>query len=183
LPEEVDVSETLSPMTSLANDAAVWTGRRNRMYELRSPMRTYALLRWEPGFKTRAHATTARGEWTFERRTFWYPHVDVRERGVVVATYWPGWLANGRLKSRRGASWAWRSLTVWRRRYGFLDDRRQPLVEFRAHFKLPPEADVRLGDRAFGLDEVPLLVTLGWYLTILGFDDFASGALHAVMRR
>jgi hypothetical protein len=175
--------DTLSPMPGLAHDPATWTSRGRRTFELRSASKAYALLRWQPGYKTRALATTARGEWTFERRTFWYPHVRVRERDEVVATYRPGWLANGRLKSKRGGSWAWRGLSVWRRRYGFIDDRGEPLVEFRAQLRLPPAAEVRLGDRAYGLDEVPLLVALGWYLTILAFDDLAAGAVAGLTRR
>ena len=107
-----------------------------------------------------------------------------RHSGEIVANYHPGWFGNGRLKPTHGGeSWRWRGLTVWRTRFGFLDDRRKPLVTFRARMQVPPSAEVTLGDRAFGLDALPLLVVLGWYVTILALDDLASGGRAALTRR
>lgn len=179
------MTDPLSVMTGLMRDPAAWSGHGlfKRSYALRSPAHTYALLQWDPGFKTRARAKTARAEWVLERRTFPYPRVIVREKGEEIATYFPGWMAGGRLKLKHRGSFRWRGLAPWRVKYGFLDDRGGRLVEFHARLKLPPAAEVTLGDRAFGLDELPLLVVVGWYVTILAFDDLAAGSVAALMRR
>lgn len=171
----------LSPMRRIADAPAEWRGHgvMKRSYELRSETALFATLDWQSAFGSLAHARTHDASWTLKRTGFFRPRVTVRpmEKETDLAVFHPDWLGDGRVEFPNGKQWRWKCLSFWRSRYGFLADDDQPLIEYKANtLKFVPSAGVVVAQSALGLAELPLLVVLGWYVTILAFDDMAGTA-------
>lgn len=173
-------------------------------YELCAGDEVVATLQWEKPWGSLATARTAEGEWSFKRSGFWQQRVGARPVGSEreVATFVPEWTGNGTLtvEGRRAFRWVgkgWLGLEkAWLEREGA-----PPLVGFKQIGGLKTEARVVLSAAAAALaattqlddlyipvppeemappDEpladLPLLVTLGFYLMILAAMDSAATA-------
>lgn len=174
---------TLKPMSDLATHPSEWTGHGllKRSYELRAGDDVFATLRWDSAIGTRASAEAAGAAWTFKRVGFIRTHVTVRAPGsdADLAVFHPDWLGNGTVELALGARWKWKCSGFWRHHFGFVTVGGEPLIEYQANsFKLPPGAKLVVSPQALALVELPLLVTLGWYVTVLTLDD-AGGAAAA----
>lgn len=173
-------------------------------YELRAGEELLATLRWEKAWGTLATARTAETAWTFKRSGFWQQRVGVRPLGSEreVATFAPDWKGDGTLTAESGRTFRWAGKgfwgleKVWRER-----DDAPPLIGFKNLGKLKTEARVVLspvaaalpettqlddlyqplppeamGPPSASLAELPLLVTLGFYLMVLEIMDTAVAA-------
>ena len=173
-------------------------------YELRAGDEVLASLHWETAWGTLATARTAEGEWTFKRSGFWQQRIGVRPIGSEreVATFVPDWLGNGILTVEGGRTFRWSGKGImgmeklWQEREGA-----PPLIGFQHVVRLKTEAHVVLSPVAASLPEtvqlddlylpippeemsplslqlaeLPLLVTLGFYLLGLAVRDAAAMA-------
>ncbi len=171
-------------------------------YELRAADEVVATLRWEKGWGSLATARTGAGEWTYKRSGFWRQRVGVRPVGSEreVATFVPEWTGNGALTVeggrayRRAGKGFWGMEKVWQER-----EDAPPLVGFKHKGVMKTEAQVILSPAAAVLPEIaqlddlyrpvapeemappstpladlPLLVTLGFYLMVLEAMDAAA---------
>jgi hypothetical protein len=175
---------TFSPMQRIADATTEWHGRglMKRSYELRSETHSFATLEWQSALGSLAHARTLDGAWTLKRTGFFRPRVTVRamDKETDLAVFQPGWLGDGHVDFPNGKQWSWKCLGFWRARYGFVSDDGTPLIEYHANtFKMPPSAGVVVAQSALGLAELPLLMVLGWYVTILAFDDMTVAGAGA----
>jgi hypothetical protein len=173
-----------------ASDAVVrWVQphARNRFFELRSDDDVVATLAWEKTFGTLATAQTADKTWTFKRVGVFNTRITVRSPGSEgdLATFKPGWGYGGTLDAW-GRAYVWKKLDFWGNRWGFAGLDGTVLVSFaysggQGHmFKIEGTAEVSPGTA--GVD-LPLLLTLGWYVMVLIYDDNAAagGAVVATM--
>jgi hypothetical protein len=168
-----------APMKRLATDPAEWRGHGTfkRAYELRSDAALYATLKWESALGSLAQAQAAEASWTLKRVGFFNPRATVRapDSETDLAVFHPNWVGNGRVELTGGRTWRFQCLNFWHSKYGFIDDAGESLIEYQANvFKTPPTAKVVVSPLALTLRELPLLVVLGWYVTILTFDDAAG---------
>lgn len=178
------MTETLKPMRDLATHPAEWVGHGllKRSYDLRSGDMVFATLRWESAFGSLAQAETTDARWTLKRVGFFNPRVTVRAPGseTDLAVFHPDWVANGTVELASGPRWKWKCLGFWRSRFGFIDDQGEPLIEYQANvLKVPASAKLVLSPQAMTLAELPLLIVLGWYVTVLTFDDMAGAGATA----
>jgi hypothetical protein len=168
-------------MRELASLSPEWVGHGllKRSYELRSGEVTFATLRWEKAFGSRAQAETAEATWTFKRVGFFKPSITVRvpDSEADLAVFHPDWFGNGAVEFPSGSRWKWKSLSMWRSRFGFVTAAGEPLIEFKVRtLHIPLVATVVVSAEAEKLAELPMLVTLGWYVTVLTFDDMSAAA-------
>jgi hypothetical protein len=173
-------------------------------YELRAGDEVLATLHWQSAWGTLATARTAEGEWTFKRSGFWQQRIGVRPLGSEreVATFVPDWSGNGILtiEGERTFRWVgkgfWGLEKLWQERADA-----PPLIGFKNAGALKTEARVVLSPVAASLPEttqlddlyaplppeemappssplveLPLLVTLGFYLMVLASRDAAAAA-------
>lgn len=146
-----------------------------RRYELRAGDETLATLRWQKRLGTLAVAETADARWTFKRAGFWHPRVTVRAEGsdTDLAVFTPGWTGSGTLNTAAGHTYRWIAANIWQSAWRWSDTADTPLVRFASRQGLTRvSAQVEPTSAGEGLDDLPLLVTLGWYLLILLIDDF-----------
>ena len=165
---------------------------RERKFELRDGNRLLGAVSFVKSFGSLAEASMAAGDWTFKRVGFLRPRVTVRRRAqeMDLAVYQPtGWRGDGELQIAGGRIYAWKPANFWATRYDFVDTAGNALVAFKPGaeeskwsniFKF--QALVEVHASASRLEELPLLVSLGWYLMILHHEDASSaGAVVATM--
>lgn len=160
-----------------------------RTFELRDHDRLFGTLSFLKPLGSLAEASLAAGDWTFKRVGFFRPRVTIRRRGHQedLAVYQPkGWGSEGELQYAAGRSYIWKSANFWAPRFNFVDGAGKTLVAFKPGeedskwwdvFKF--QALVEIDPSAARLEDLPLLVSLGWYLMILNYED--SGSAGAVV--
>ncbi|HMD83192.1 MAG TPA: hypothetical protein VKO18_00665 [Terriglobia bacterium] len=162
-----------------------------RSFELRDGERLLGTLHFPRFGGSLAMASFAAGEWTFKRVGFLRPRVTVRRSGeeVDLAVYKPrGWGSEGELQFAGGHSYAWKPANFWATRYAFVDGAERAVVTFKPGAEESKWSDlfkfqalVEIDPSADGLEELPVMVALGWYLMILHHDDASGAAVVATM--
>jgi hypothetical protein len=148
-----------------------------REYELRAGDEALATLRWKTSFGSIAFAESSDGTYSFKRCGFLRPRVTVRKPGSDenIAILSVGWGGEGTLDLTAGRRYQWRNINFWHSDWAFLDEAGELVVQFKpepAFFQ--QAAAVRIEASALSNPDLPLLVTLGWYLMVLISDDTAA---------
>ncbi len=176
----------MEQFVAINNETYYWSQPKalERFFELRTPAAELAgLLVWEKAFGTLATAYTAAGYWSFKRVGFWNPRITVRKPGEDndLAVFYPRFFGNGTLEIVGGDQFRWESLNFWATQWGFFnpsDD--QVLVKFIPGSDQGTLGDVFKNQAIIQIDlqrrvsDLPLLISLGWYLMILRLDDSAA---------
>jgi hypothetical protein len=162
---------------------------KTRFFELRSGNEVVATLSWEKLFGTLATAQTVEKTWTFKRVGFFNARVTVRSPGseADIAMFKPSWGYGGTLEVQ-GRAYTWKKLDFWGNRWGFAWHDGTVLLSFGyaggpgSFLKLEGAVEISPGNISTNTD-MPLLVTLGWYIMVLMWDDNAAagGAVVATM--
>jgi hypothetical protein len=143
-------------------------------YELQDGDEVIATLRFHSSWGTLATAESADGCWTFKRVGFLQTSVTIRACGAdaeIAIFKNSSWTGGGTLALPDGREYRANS-NFWMTRFGFttLDD--QPLVEFqRIGGLLKLSSTVEIHAAAERIPELPWMVMLGWYLTVLLHRD------------
>lgn len=173
-------------------------------YELRAGDEILATLRFKSSLGTLAAAEAAEGAWTFKRAGFWQTRITVRPRDGEreIAAFRPEWTGNGVLTLEGGRIYRWAGANFWRTHHAWQAPGDVQVVRFEntaalknegrvilsaeaaalpetagvdeLYRPVPPEA---LAPPSVALPELPLLVTLGWYLTVLEYRDAAAAVV------
>jgi len=178
--------------TSPTADAAQlhWVQPRasERQFELRSQEGVVASLRFEKACGSLATAGSHAGSWTFKRAGFLNPRVTIRLAGANpdLGVFWPRFAGGGWLDLANGGRFHWKSTNLWSSEWGFLNAREEPLFVLRlgGGRQKPPDllktqASIEIMPRGQGLPELPLLMALAWYLTILQKEDATVAIIAA----
>jgi hypothetical protein len=160
-----------------ANLRWVQPDAKKRFFELRSGDDAIATLSWEKALGTLATAQTAEKTWTFKRVGFFNTRVTVRSPGseADIATFKPSWGYGGTLEVQ-GRTYTWKKLDFWGNKWGFAWHDGNVLLSFGyaggpgTLFKLEGTVELAPGNVSTNPD-MPLLVTLGWYIMVLMHDD------------
>ncbi len=103
-------------------------------YELRAGEEVLATLRWPKSWSSRAEASAAGEDWTFQRGGSWSTRASIRRAGseADLATFeqkW--WSGKGTLKFAHGVVYSWESDNLWWTRFVWKDAAGRPLARFR----------------------------------------------------
>lgn len=150
-----------------------------REYELRAGDEIAATLRFRNAFGSFAAAAGADGEWTFKRVGFLQTRVTIRAAGsendlaVFKNNTWKG---GGTLELPDGRSYP-ADTNFWATRYAFKTETGEPLIRYRkiGGF-LHMSSAVEIDPLARHMPEMPWMVMLGWYLTLMMYSDSAAAA-------
>lgn len=148
-----------------------------RQYELVSGSEVVGGLKWESMFGSLATAETAEGDWTFKRAGFVSPRVTVRRPGSEedLAVLRVGFKGDGLLHGPGRTNYQWQRTSFWRPEFAFATETGRLLISFDPDFSLLKHAaTVKLEPEALPLEDLPLLVTLGWYLMLLLSEEAAG---------
>ena len=148
-------------------------------YELRADDELIATLRFRSSFGSFATAESADGCWTFKRVGFWQTKATIRgcgsdtEIAIFKNNTWSGGgtleLSDGRLLQA--------TTNFWQTAFEFRSETGETLVRFKSGGFVHLSATVEIHPDAAGRSELPWIVMLGWYLTVMMYMDSASTAV------
>jgi hypothetical protein len=128
-------------------------------------------------------ASTAYGSWTetgsaakswmikggglFKRGVF------LRESGANndLAVFQSNLVGEGWVEFLEGSKFQWKSRNFWQKEWGFLNEQKNLVLALKCPpwYRLKIETAVEVGAQWHDLDELPLLMLLGWYLRVQNF--------------
>lgn len=147
-------------------------------YELRAGNELIATLRFRSSFGSFATAESADGCWTFKRVGFWQTKATIRgcgsdtDIGVFKNNTWSG---GGTLELHDGRKFL-ATTNLWKINLEFKSESGDTLVSFKSGGFIHLSAAVEIQPDAAGMPELPLIVMLGWYLTVMMYMDTAATA-------
>lgn len=147
-------------------------------YELRSDHELIATLRFRSSFGSFATAESADGCWTFKRVGFWQTKATIRDCGsdTDIATFKNNTWSGGGTLELSGGRKVLATTNVWQTNFEFKSETGETLVRFKPGGFVHLSATVEIQPDAAGMPELPLIVMLGWYLTVMMYMDTASTA-------
>jgi hypothetical protein len=138
-----------------------------------------ATLRFRSAFGSLANGDSADGSWTFKRTGFIATSVSIRRQGsdTDVAVFRNNtWSSGGTLELPDGRQYP-ASSNFWKTRFDVSQADGTPLITFeRVGGFLRLCSEVRVHAAAASLSELPWLLMLGWYLTVMQHRDAAAMA-------
>jgi hypothetical protein len=150
-----------------------------RMFELYNGDILLARLAFPKMFGSLAEAQTARTTWSFKRTGFFSPRVTARLEGTAedVAFYEPNFTGSkGVLHLQGGELLRLQTASFWATEWTLIDAAKQPLIRFHNKGVFRHAANVDVFPAAQARHDVPLLLTLTWYVLLLYIEDAASAA-------
>jgi len=151
-----------------------------KSYELRAGEQTYGMVSWQRG--SLAAADIAANHWTFKREGFWHPRVTVRVAGSEsnLAIFRPAWSGAGTLELSAVRRLHWSAANMWHSEWAWQESDGSPLVHVKSHQRWTKlEGMVEIQPGAAAAPDLPLLVSLGWYLLVLLAQDTAATTIIA----
>jgi hypothetical protein len=147
-------------------------------YELKSNDELLATLKFNSAFGSLATGECADGKWTFKRVGFLNTHVSIRVAGTEndIAVFRNStWSQGGTLEFPDGRRFNANS-NFWHSKFEFTDENGEPIVRFTniGGFKL--HAELEILSAAGGLAQLPWIIILGWYLTVMMFHNDSAVA-------
>jgi len=147
-------------------------------YELRAADVIAATLRFRNSFGSLATAASADGTWTFKRVGFWHTRATVRAAGAeadLAVFKNRTWSGGGTLELPDGRKYP-ANTNFWATQYEFKTESGEPLISYRniegvLHLSLT----VKINALRKELAEMPWIVSLGWYLTVMMYMDSFAG--------
>jgi hypothetical protein len=99
--------------------------------------------------------------------------------GTPSVHYRPGWWGGGRVEREGRETLLWRHENLWRMHWGLYTSEKSPLVHVQPHlapFRIRRECRVELEDAARRLEDLGVLIALGWYLALRSQQSHAANA-------
>lgn len=151
-------------------------------YELRAGGELAATLRFRSSFGSFATGESADGCWTFKRVGFWQTKATVRLCGADadIAVFKNNtWSGGGTLELSDGRKFP-ATTSFWQTKFGFETELGERLIEFKRGGLVHLSATVEIEPSAVRMPELPWMVMLGWYLTVMmHMDASVAGATAA----
>ena len=166
-------------IADLRGETLRWTQPHtfSQEYELRSDPEVVATLEFRNMFGSLATGESADGCWTFKRLGFISTHVSIRACGSTdnLAIFRNStWSGGGTLELGDGRRYLANS-NFWQTRYQIRTEHETPLITFdQVGGLLHLSSHVEIHDPARSLHELPWMIMLGWYLTVMQHNDSAA---------
>ncbi len=151
-------------------------------FELRAGEVIAATLRFRSSFGSFATAASADGTWTFKRVGFWHTRATVRAVGAeadLAVFKNKTWSGGGTLELPDGRKYP-ANTNFWATQYAFTRETGEPLIIYKKIAGiLHLSSVVEIHGLSKEIAEMPWLVSLGWYLTVMLYMDSALAVVAA----
>jgi hypothetical protein len=146
-------------------------------YELHAGDVVAATLNFRSSFGSYATAMSGDGSWTFKRVGFWQTKVTVRSSGTEtdLAIFRNNtWSGGGTLEFPDGRKYL-ANTNFWSTKYEFRTEAGEALISYKKiGGMLHMSSGVEIHTLAKDVSELPWMVLLGWYLTVMMYMDSAA---------
>jgi hypothetical protein len=151
---------------------------RKQQFELQCGDEVLAVMRWPSNWRTGAKVETAEESWSFKRQGFRQQVTIATSReDAVVPALQRSWLGKATLSFPDGHTYLWKRTSFWGLKRVWMTAEGMPLLSLKARSGfLKMGSEVEIDALAATLPELPLLVTLGWYLAIMEMRDASAAA-------
>jgi len=171
----------MEPISKMADQDLVWTQPNafKEEYELRAQDALLATLKFRSAFGSLAVAETGNGCWTFKRVGFFSTRVSIRacDTETDMASFKNNtWSGGGTLEFPNGRSYR-ASTNFWQTRLELVSEYDQVVLSYSdigGFFRRT--ASVQIESFASKIEELPMMVTLSWYLVVMMQRDSAAAA-------
>ena len=172
----------MKPLGSFAGKELKWQKptKGDRTWKLVADGETVATLRREKPMGSLFTADAGGRRWTFKRVGFFRVRVTIRPEGSETeeAEFHPRWHGGGDLVFADGHRFDWSAKSFWRQEWAFTEGEANELLRYRCGFGMS-RGLVTIAAPGARRRELPLLVTLGWYLILKMAEDAAGAAAAA----
>ncbi|PKL82026.1 MAG: hypothetical protein CVV24_12215 [Ignavibacteriae bacterium HGW-Ignavibacteriae-3] len=161
----------------------------HQLFELKEGENVFGRLVFPKSVGSLAEAETSDGKWTFKRVGFFNTKITVRKFGEEheLAVFKPNLMAkSGSLEFSSGKKFQWHAANFWETKFELKDDAGEAIVTFQSGVDDPKlkdwfktQARVEIHEDKKDLEELPVIVLLGWYLIIVLQMDSSAGAVVA----
>jgi hypothetical protein len=175
----------MKPLADAINSQLFWEQPKlsQRNYILRSEEDTFGQLHFNSAFNTTADATSSDEHYVIKQMGFLSGRISVQSvnSAVDLASYWPDWTGTvGEILFSTGEKYSWGATNFIATKFainvidgpelitylsGSRNRKFSNLFKQQAHIVIAPEA--------WRINELPILVLLGWYLVIVRMEDAA----------
>jgi hypothetical protein len=155
-------------------------GAFRRSYELRAGETPVGTLEFDSLFGSKATGRAAGSGWTFKRVGFFSPRVTARVEGAdtEIALYEPRWSGTkGTVTAPDGEDLYFHASNFWSTEWRLERTSGAVLLELHTRGVLHQSAEVRVRAAGHEREDLPLLVTLCWYVLLLYMADSAGAAV------
>lgn len=146
-------------------------------YELHAGDMVAGNLNFRSSFGSFATATSADGSWTFKRVGFWQTKVTVRSSGTetdLAVFRNNSWSGGGTLEFPDGRKYL-ANTNFWSTKYEFRTETGEALISYKKiGGMMHMSSGVEIYSPAKDIAEMPWMVLLGWYLTVMMYMDSAA---------
>jgi len=161
----------------------------HQFFELRSKEDLCGTLLFPKSIGSLAEAETSDGKWSFKRVGFFTTRITIRKIGEEndIAVFKPNLMASsGILEFNNGKKYQWHSSNFFATKFEFKEIDGESVVVIRsgvddAKLKdwFKTQARVEYSENKINLEELSILILLGWYLIIVLQMDSSTGAVVA----
>lgn len=147
-------------------------------YELRAGDELAGELRFRSAFGSFATGESEDGCWTFKRVGFFQTKVTIRQCGeeADIATFTNSTWSGGGTLEFAGGTKLLVTTSFWQTKLLFTTESGSPLVQLNTGGMIHLNATVEIEPTAEHLEQLPLIVLLGWYLVVMMHNDSAASA-------
>lgn len=181
----------MKSLKEIPNEQLNWIQPKalNLIYELRGENDLFGTLVFPKTFGSLAEAETADGKWTLKRVGYFNTRITIRkyEHENDIAVFKPNLMATtGTIQFANGNSYQWSTSNFWNTKFEFKNKNGDLVIVFHSGVNEPKlkdwfktQARVEIIDTKQNMEELALLIMLGWYLIIVLQMDSSTGAVVA----
>lgn len=147
-------------------------------FELRGGDEVLAVMQWPSSWRSGSTVEAAEGSWSFHRQGFSQRVIiEVHRAGFLAPTLSRRWTGSATLSFPDGHAYLWKNAGFWGNRRAWTTPEGMPLIHFQTKYGfLKTGGEVTVDPLAAALPDLALLVSLGWYLTVMASRDAAAAS-------
>lgn len=175
----------MKAIREFAGQPLLWVQPRamKQRFELRCGDEVLAVMQWQSSWRSGATAETAEGSWSYKRQGF-RQQVIIQSNGadLLTPTLSRRWTGSATLSFPDGHSYLWKRSGFWGIKRAWTTPEGTPMLGFKTKYGLlKTGGEVAIAPFAASLPELPLLMTLGFYLMVTEMRDAAATASSSVV--
>jgi hypothetical protein len=178
-------ADAMKPLADAINSQLFWEQPKisQRNYILRSEEDTFGQLHFNSAFNTTAEATSGDEHWIIKQLGFLSDRISVQSKSsdVELANYLPDWTGTvGEIQFSTGEKYCWGATNFIGTKFTISIVDSPELITYQSGTRrrkfsdlFKQQAQIVIAPDAWQIKELPILVSLGWYLVIVRMEDAA----------
>lgn len=159
----------MKAIREFAGQPLLWVQPRamKQHFELRCGDEVLAVMQWQSSWRSGATAETAEGSWFYKRQGLRQVMIESNEADLPIPAFSYRWMNSATLDFPDGHTYLWKRGGFWTIKRTWTTTDGVSLVAFKTKYGfMKTGGEAAIAPFAASLPELPLLMTLGWYLMV-----------------